>query len=122
MVRCGACRTEFDAPGEGRHACPTCGAVNQVGAAPEGAAETAPESAPPPLATPSTEPSPVSPPGPTPAPASPGLEGIPPAPDSDTPASPPPGQVKCEECQFEFFVGDIEIASCPNCGTEVKVP
>ncbi len=34
MVRCGRCRTQFDVPGEGRFACPSCGSANQVGGSP----------------------------------------------------------------------------------------
>ena len=30
MVRCGACRTQFEVPGPGRFACPNCGSVNVV--------------------------------------------------------------------------------------------
>jgi Zn finger protein HypA/HybF involved in hydrogenase expression len=30
IVRCGRCQTEFQAPGEGRFACPACGAANEV--------------------------------------------------------------------------------------------
>jgi rRNA maturation endonuclease Nob1 len=34
MVRCGACRNQFDVPGPGRFSCPVCGSVNAVRAAP----------------------------------------------------------------------------------------
>ena len=30
IVRCGRCQTQFDAPGEGRFACPACGTANEV--------------------------------------------------------------------------------------------
>jgi len=30
IVKCGRCRSQFDAPGEGRYACPACGAPNEV--------------------------------------------------------------------------------------------
>ena len=30
IVRCGRCGTQFDAPGEGRFACPACGTANEV--------------------------------------------------------------------------------------------
>lgn len=92
IVRCGACRTEFDAPGEGRHPCPSCGAVNQV-------STTRPAATPRP------------PGGPSPSAASP-------------PAAPEPAilsRVTCGECAFEFVVGDIELATCPNCSAEVKL-
>jgi Zn finger protein HypA/HybF involved in hydrogenase expression len=91
MVRCGACRTQFDVPGPGRFACPACGSVNQVRSAP---------GAPPPPG--SAGPAPYSPPPP------------PPRPD------PPSPKISCPECQFTFIVGKIEVASCPNCGTEVE--
>lgn len=31
IVRCGACRTQFEVPGPGRYGCPACGSVNNVG-------------------------------------------------------------------------------------------
>jgi len=30
IVRCGRCKTEFDAPSEGVYACPSCGTSNEV--------------------------------------------------------------------------------------------
>ncbi len=30
IVRCGRCRSQFDAPGEGRVVCPVCGTPNEV--------------------------------------------------------------------------------------------
>lgn len=30
IVRCGACRSQFDVPGPGRFSCPVCGSVNMV--------------------------------------------------------------------------------------------
>ena len=30
IVRCGRCKTQFDAPGAGRFACPACGTANEV--------------------------------------------------------------------------------------------
>ena len=30
IVRCGSCQTQFDAPSEGRFACPACGTANEV--------------------------------------------------------------------------------------------
>jgi rRNA maturation endonuclease Nob1 len=41
MVRCGACRTQFDVPGPGRFSCPVCGSVNVVRAAPAAGAPPA---------------------------------------------------------------------------------
>ncbi len=101
IVRCGACRTEFQVPGAGRFACPTCGATNEVRGNETGGM--------------------APPPGPAgPPPGGPGLAGVspPPAPE------PPPANVSrvgCPACSFEFFVGEIDVASCPNCGTEVTV-
>jgi hypothetical protein len=55
MVRCGACRNQFDVPGPGRFSCPVCGSVNAVRAAP---------GAPPPANGPTTAPPPPRPPDP----------------------------------------------------------
>lgn len=88
MVRCGRCQTQFDVPGEGRFACPTCGAVNEVRSAASAANG---------LTTPGFR-------QPDPSPAR-----------SSVP------KAHCESCDFEFFVGDIETAICPNCGSEVSV-
>jgi Zn finger protein HypA/HybF involved in hydrogenase expression len=33
IVRCGACRSQFEVPGAGRFSCPMCGSVNVVRAA-----------------------------------------------------------------------------------------
>lgn len=106
MVRCGACRTEFDVAGEGRFPCPTCGAVNQVG----GEAPPTPAAA--------------TPPGMETAFESQGVSGsehltVPPTVPPPRPAETP--KAACPECEFEFFVGDIAVAECPNCGTEVSV-
>jgi Zn finger protein HypA/HybF involved in hydrogenase expression len=90
IVRCGACRTQFDVPGPGRFACPACGSVNQVRSAP-GGPPSGPAGAPP-----------YSPPPP------------PPRPD------PPSPKISCPECEFSFIVGKIELATCPNCGAEVE--
>ncbi len=95
-VRCGACRTEFDAATEGRHACPTCGAVNEVSSMPS--TQEAPV---PPMTVPSAS-----------------------APPPAAPEAPPPttlAKVACDQCSFEFVVGDIEVATCPNCSAEVKM-
>ena len=101
-VRCGACRTEFDVTGAGRHACPACGAVNQVTAE---AAET---------------PSPQQMMPQAPLQQQPGGFAPPSMPEAaPTPSALP--KVTCPECSFEFVVGDIEVASCPNCSAEVPV-
>jgi hypothetical protein len=41
------------------------------------------------------------------------------------PAPPPPPpnplpRITCGECEFSFIVGDIAVATCPNCGAEVR--
>ncbi len=98
MVRCGACRSSFDVPGPGRHACPACGATNQVGAA-------------------------AAPPGPAGGGfGAPGGGFV--APGGGPAAPPPPPveitRVECSACSFRFIVGEVEVAVCPNCGAEVE--
>ncbi len=97
IVRCGACRTQFEVQGAGRFACPSCGSLNVV----RGAGGAAPPPPPPGGYGPQT--------GMTPPPAPP----PPPRPD------PPSPRVSCPECDFGFIVGRIATASCPNCGAEV---
>lgn len=48
LVRCGACRNQFDVPGPGRFTCPICGSVNAVraGGAPDNQGGVAPPPAP----------------------------------------------------------------------------
>lgn len=89
IVRCGSCRTEFDVPGPGRFSCPTCGSVNMVRAAAGGPPPGQPGGG---LATP--PPPPVRP-------------------------DPPVPKMTCPECGFSFIVGNIEVATCPNCMAEV---
>jgi LSD1 subclass zinc finger protein len=96
MVRCGACRNQFEVPGAGRFACPVCGSVNVV-------REQA---------------------GPAPStmggyPTAPGVAGAPPPPPPPPVAAPPP-RIECPECSFTFIVGDIAVATCPNCGAQVR--
>lgn len=43
-----------------------------------------------------------------------------PAPSPPAPSTPAP-RVDCPECDFNFIVGDIDTALCPNCGAEVPV-
>ena len=110
MVRCGACRTQFDVPGAGRFSCPNCGSVNMVRSAADAG------------------------PGPAPAPPPPGYGqpppgyGVPPqgqAPQPQTYAPPPAApeppspKLECPDCGFSFIVGAIEVATCPNCGNDV---
>lgn len=101
IVRCGSCRTQFEVPGPGRYSCPACGSVNAVRAA-----------------------------GPTPPPPQmPGMPGGPqppmPPPEQQRPAPPPAPEppspkIACQECGFSFIVGEIEVATCPNCGADVE--
>ena len=89
-VRCGACRTQFEVAGAGRFACPVCGSVNVVRDA--GEMPVAADQAPP--GYPGTEP---------------------------TPPPPPPilPKIQCPECGFGFIIGEIAVATCPNCSAEV---
>jgi len=93
IVRCGACRTQFEVAGAGRFSCPSCGSVNVV------RNQTAT--------------------GPASAGAYPTAPGAPPAPTPPPPDRPSP-RIDCPECAFTFIVGDISVATCPNCGTEVQ--
>lgn len=92
IVKCGACRTQFDVPGEGRYSCPVCGSVNVVRGR-----DGAPA------------------PGPGGVPGAPGIVTPPPPPPPDVPSP----RIECPECSFTFIVGNIAVASCPNCGAEV---
>ena len=94
IVRCGACRTQFDVQGAGRFACPACGSLNVV-RGPAGAA-----------------PPPQAPPGY-------GPQGEPPPPPPPPPPEPPSPRLVCPNCEFSFIVGLIETAPCPNCGEDV---
>jgi Zn finger protein HypA/HybF involved in hydrogenase expression len=99
IVRCGSCRTQFEVPGPGRYSCPMCGSVNAVRAA---------GSTPPPQQMPGMPGQPPMPPPEQQRPAPP------PAPE------PPSPKIGCPECGFSFIVGDIDVATCPNCGAEVE--
>ncbi len=90
IVRCGSCRTEFDVPGPGRFSCPTCGSVNMVRA---GAG--------------------------APPPGQPGGGLATPPPPPPVRPDPPAPKMTCPECGFSFIVGNIEVATCPNCMAEV---
>lgn len=95
-VRCGACRTQFEVAGAGRFACPVCGSVNVVRG----------DSAPPPdqgMGGYPTAPAPAMTPEPPPTPA----------------PAPPLPRISCPECEFSFVVGNIAVATCPNCDAEV---
>jgi LSD1 subclass zinc finger protein len=98
-VRCGACRNQFDVPGAGRFACPVCGSVNVVREAAGGAPSNMGG-----------------------YPAAPGVAGsAPPPPPPPPPASDTPSpRLECPNCSFTFIVGDIEVATCPNCGVQVN--
>jgi predicted RNA-binding Zn-ribbon protein involved in translation (DUF1610 family) len=93
IVRCGACRTQFEVAGAGRFSCPACGSVNVV----RNQAATGPASA-------------------GACPTAPGAPATPAAPPPDRPSP----RINCPECAFTFIVGDIAVATCPNCGTEVQ--
>lgn len=99
IVRCGACRNQFDVPGEGRFSCPVCGSVNMVRARPGEAPPTggAPSDG---LMDPAGAPA--------------GSQSAPPPPD------PPSPRIECPECAHIFIVGDIAVATCPNCEAEVQ--
>jgi LSD1 subclass zinc finger protein len=98
MVRCGACRNQFEVPGAGRFACPVCGSVNMVREAPGGA-----------------------PSGLGGYPAAPGVVGSPTPPmPPPPPANTPSPRLECPNCSFSFIVGDIDVATCPNCGSRVN--
>jgi DNA-directed RNA polymerase subunit RPC12/RpoP len=101
IVRCGACRTQFDVPGEGRFSCPVCGSVNMVRARPGAGG---PGGAPPPGSMP-----------PTGGPED-GLAAPQPPPTPDTPSP----KIECPECGYSFIVGDIAVAVCPMCSAEVE--
>jgi hypothetical protein len=98
-VRCGACRTQFEVGGPGRFACPVCGSVNVVRDA-AGAPTQQQQGA---------------------------VGGYPTAPGAGMPEAPPPApppppvlpKITCPECEFTFVIGEIAIATCPNCNSEV---
>lgn len=56
-----------------------------------------------------------------------GAGAPPPGPVAPAPAAPPliedapSPRVRCSGCDFEFIVGDIAVAPCPNCGADVPV-
>lgn len=103
IVRCGACRTQFDVPGEGRFACPVCGSVNMVRGRP---GAPGPAGAPPPGTMP-----------PTGGPEEAAYAAPPPPPPPDVPSP----KVECPECGFSFIVGDASVVVCPNCAAEVNL-
>ena len=98
-VRCGSCRTEFEVPGAGRFACPVCGSVNVVRDAAD---------APPPSSVGGYPAAPGA------APAAPPPSPPPPPPDL------PSTKIECPDCGFSFIIGDIAVAPCPMCGTDVE--
>ena len=56
-------------------------------------------------------------------PAAPGVGGTapssPPPPPPPAPDRPSP-RIECPNCSFSFIVGDILVATCPNCGSQVN--
>lgn len=109
IVRCGACRSQFDVPGPGRFSCPVCGSVNEVRAAANG-----------PQGGPQPGPAPGGMGGGPGGGAMPGGPGggiqTPPPPKPETPSP----KISCPECEFSFIVGEISVATCPMCGAEVE--
>ncbi len=103
MVRCGACRTQFDAPGPGRFSCPACGSINMIRDASG--------------ATPPPPPQQQRTGG---YPTAPGVQGggVPPPPPPPPPDKPVP-KIDCPECGFSFHVGEVAMVVCPNCTAEV---
>lgn len=93
IVRCGSCRTQFEVAGAGRFSCPACGSVNVV----RNQTATGPASA-------------------GAYPTAPGAPAVPTPPPPDRPSP----RIHCPECAFTFIVGEIAMATCPNCGTEVQ--
>ncbi len=94
-VRCGACRNQFEVAGPGRYPCPSCGSVNAVREqAGDGPSTVGGYQAAPGVA-----------------------QDTPPPPP---PPSPPPPKINCPECDFEFYIGEIAVATCPNCEAEVE--
>lgn len=55
--------------------------------------------------------------GGAPPPGAGGLATPPPPPPSRP--DPPSPKISCPECGFSFIVGQIEVATCPNCSAEV---
>ena len=100
-VRCGACRTQFDVAGPGRYACPVCGSVNVV----RNGAQQAPSNVGGYQAAPGAAGPGVAQPQPPPPPP---------------PVEEPMPKIDCPECGFNFIVGKVATAICPNCGAEVK--
>ena len=105
-VRCGSCRNEFEVAGPGKYSCPVCSSVNvvrdQTTATPPAAVGGYP-AAPGVVAgdVPGVVPGDVPPPPPP-------------------PPQPPMPKIECSECGFGFFVGEIAVATCPNCEAEVE--
>jgi DNA-directed RNA polymerase subunit RPC12/RpoP len=52
-------------------------------------------------------------------PTAPGAAGAAPPPPPQPVAAPTPS-IECPECSFTFIVGDIAVATCPNCGAQVR--
>ncbi len=90
-ARCGRCGTGFEVMAPGRYACPACGVTNEV-RGPAG-----------------------GPPG-----AGPRAQDMAPPPP---PPEAPSRRTRCRaaQCGFSFIVGDVNVAPCPMCGTEVRV-
>ncbi len=98
-VRCGACRTEFDVAGAGRYPCPVCDSVNVVR---DANGEEQPQTF-----------------GGYPTAPGVGDAGAPPPPPPPPPPDEPLPHIDCPDCGFNFIVGKIAVATCPNCAAEV---
>lgn len=97
-ARCGRCGTGFEVMRPGRYACPACGVTNEVRAgAPSGG-------------------------GPAPHAGPPGAGTQGPMAPQPPPPERPSRRARCPDkhCGFSFIVGEIAVAECPMCGTEVK--
>ena len=97
-ARCGRCGTGFEVVRPGRYACPACGVTNEVRGGSPGQPGVGPQQGP----------QGTGPQGPMAAP--------PPPPER------PSRRARCpdKECGFSFIVGEIAVAPCPMCGTEVR--
>ena len=99
-ARCGRCATGFEVIRPGRYACPACGVTNEVRGGSPGQPGVGPQPGPPGAGPPGQMSSPAPPP----------------------PPERPSRRARCPDkgCGFSFIVGEIAMAPCPMCGTEVR--
>ena len=97
-ARCGRCGAGFEVMRPGRYACPGCGVTNEVRAGPPSGGGVGPH---------------AGPPG-----AGPQAPMAPPPPPPEQPSR----RARCpyKDCRFSFIVGEIAVARCPMCSSEVK--